>query len=323
MARPIVVDVDTGTDDALALLYAVGCADLDLRAVTCVAGNAGLAQVVDNTLRVLDAAGAGDVPVAAGATKPLIERMRPEGQFHGADGLAGVVLPPSGRTVSDQAATELLHTQIAGSAEPVTLVSLAPMTNVAMLLTLHPDVADHLERLVFMGGSASEGNVTALAEFNVWQDPEAATCVVESGLPVTMYGLDVFNRVLVDQAVADRWTRSAHPAVRAAGELLHRRGTRAAGFEQDYVGVLGDAGALLVLTHPGLFTVASLPVRVNLEGIGRGQTVVDRRPLAQDQAALDRDPWPVLQVALDADLAAVAAAFVEVVDAYERQAPPD
>ena len=92
MARPIVVDVDTGTDDALALLYAVGSADLDLRAVTCVAGNAGLQQVVDNTLRVLEAAGAGPVPVAAGATKPLIERMRPEGQFHGEDGLAGVVL---------------------------------------------------------------------------------------------------------------------------------------------------------------------------------------------------------------------------------------
>ena len=78
------------------------------------------------------------------------------------------------------------------------------MTNVAMLLTLHPEVADHLERLVFMGGSASTGNVTAVAEFNVWQDPEAATLRVESGLPVTMYGLDVFNRLLIDRAVADR-----------------------------------------------------------------------------------------------------------------------
>ena len=321
MPRPIVVDVDTGTDDALALLYAVGCADLDLRAVTCVAGNAGLGQVVGNTLRVLEAAGAGPVPVGAGATKPLIERMRPEGQFHGADGLAGVVLAPTDRTPVVESATELLHAAITGSAEPVTLVSLAPMTNVAVLLTLHPDVADHLERVVFMGGSASVGNVTAVAEFNVWQDPEAATCVVESGLAVTMYGLDVFNRLVIDQRVADRWTGSSHPAVRAAGELLHRRGTRAAGFEQDYVGVLGDAGALLLLTHPELFTTASLPVRVNLEGIGRGQTIVDRRPLPQDQEALDRDPWPVLEVALDADLAAAAAAFVEVVDAYERATP--
>jgi pyrimidine-specific ribonucleoside hydrolase len=318
MPRPIVLDVDTGTDDALALLYAVGSGDLDLRAVSCVAGNAGLEQVVDNTLRVLDAAAATDVPVAAGATKPFIERGRPEGLFHGADGLAGVELPATDRRPDDGSATELLYRQIVGSAEPVTLVSLAPMTNIAVLLTLHPDVGDHLDRLVFMGGSASQGNVTAVAEFNVWQDPEAATCVVESGLPVTMYGLDVFNRLLIPRPIADRWTASSHPAVRLAGELLHRRGTRAAGFEQDYVGVLGDAGALLILTHPELFTTASLPVRVNLQGLGRGQTIVDRRPAAQDQAALDRDPWPVLEVALDLDVEAAAAAFVAVIDDYDR-----
>lgn len=318
MPRPILLDVDTGTDDALALLYAVASSELDLRGVSCVAGNAGLEQVVDNTLRVLDAAGAPDLSVAAGATKPFIERTRPEGQFHGADGLAGVQLDATSRPCSDQSATEMLYDQITRSTEPVTLVSLAPMTNVAMLLTVHPDVADHLERLVFMGGSASQGNVTAVAEFNVWQDPEAATCVVESGLPVTMYGLDVFDRLLIPQPVADRWSRSTHPAVRAAGELLHRRGTRAAGFEQDYVGVLGDAGALLLLTHPDLFTTAPLPVRVNLDGIGRGQTIIDRRPLAQDQDALDRDPWPVLEVALDLDVDAAAAAFIAVVEAYER-----
>ncbi len=316
MARPILVDVDTGTDDALALLYAVASPDLDLRGVSCVAGNAGLPQVVDNTLKVLDAAGAPDLPVAAGATKPLIERTRSEEAFHGADGLSGVVLPPTRRTLSEVGATEMLQAQIVGSDEPVTLVSLAPMTNVAMLLTLYPDVAGHLERLVFMGGSASRGNVTALAEFNVWQDPEAATCVVESGLPVSMYGLDVFNRLLIPQPVADRWADDPHPAVRAAGELLHRRGTRAAGFEQDYEGVLGDAGALLLLTHPELFTTERLPVRVNLEGLGRGQTIVDRRPVAQDQGALDRDPWPVLEVALDLDVDAAAAAFVEVVERY-------
>jgi pyrimidine-specific ribonucleoside hydrolase len=318
MPRPIVLDVDTGTDDALALLYAVGSADLDVRGVSCVAGNAGLEQVVDNTLRVLDAAAAPDLPVAAGATKPFIERTRPEGRFHGEDGLGGVQLPATSRARSAQSATAMLHDRITTSGEPVTLVSLAPMTNVAMLLTLHPDVVDHLERIVFMGGSAAEGNVTAVAEFNVWQDPEAATCVVESGLPVVMYGLDVFNRLLIPQETADRWTRSDAPAVRAAGELLHRRGTRAAGFEQDYVGVLGDAGALLLLTHPELFTTRALPVRVNLQGIGRGQTIVDRRPLAQDQAALDRDPWPVLEVALDLDVDAAAAAFVAVIDGYAR-----
>src|SRR3954447_9065134 len=129
MPRPIVLDVDTGTDDALALLYAVGSSQLELRGVSCVAGTASLDRVVDNTLKVLDAAGAPDVPVAAGATKPFIERTRPDGQFHGEDGLARVQLPPTSRVRSEQSATELLHAQIMAADEPVTLVSLAPMTN--------------------------------------------------------------------------------------------------------------------------------------------------------------------------------------------------
>ncbi len=266
---------------------------------------------------MLEAAGAGDVP-SAGATKPLIERMRPEGQFHGADGSrrrrARADAPYGRRPDRHGAAARRDH----GVRDPVTLVSLAPMTNVAMLLTLHPDVADHLERLVFMGGSASVGNVTALAEFNVWQDPEAATCVVESGLPVTMYGLDVFNRLLVEQ----RWrTAGPAPATRRSAPPVScctaaARGPRAS--SRTTSGVLGDAGALLVLTHPELFTTEHLPVRVNLEGLGRGQTIVDRRPHAQDQQALDRDPWPVLEVALDADLDAAAQAFIDVVDAFAR-----
>lgn len=316
MSTRIVMDVDTGTDDALALLYAVAHPDLDVLGVSCVAGNAGLAQVVTNTAKVLDAAGArSDLPVAAGATKPLIERLRPEENFHGDDGLGGVTLPPSERVPYAKPAVEMLHEQITRTGEPVTVVSLAPMTNIAALLTLHPDVADHVDRLVFMGGSAGAGNVTAVAEFNVWQDPEAATCVVESGLPVSMYGLDVFTRLRVDRSVADRWLRTDHPAVRLAAELLYRRDLRSDGSKQGYLGVIGDAGALVFLTHPELFTTASLPVRVNLAGIGRGQTIVDRRPVAQNQADLDRDPWPVLDVALDLDVKAAAAAFVDVIEA--------
>ena len=308
MPRPIVLDVDTGTDDALALLYAVGSPDLDLRGVGCVAGNAGLDQVVDNTLRSSTWPGRPEIPVAAGATKPFIERAQTEEQFHGEDGLerrraAGTDPEPSRRRARRSCSTRRSRRR----AEPVTLVSLAPMTNVAMLLTLHPDVADHLERLVFMGGSASQGNVTAVAEFNVWQDPEAATCVVESGLPVTMYGLDVFNRLLIPQEAADRWARSEHPAVRPAGELLHRRGMRAAGVEQDYAGVLGDAGALVILTHPELFTpTAARPG----EPPGHRPRPDRRRPSAGSAGpgALDRDPWPVLEVALDLDVDAAAAA---------------
>lgn len=316
MARPVLLDVDTGTDDALALLYAVAHPDLDLIGVSCVAGNSGLDQVVINTMKVLDAAGAPDIPIAAGASRPLLERGRPEGHFHGEDGLGGIQLPDTRRTVSELSAVEMLRQQILGSADPVTLVALAPQTNLAMLLTLHPDVADNLERIVFMGGSASTGNVTAVAEFNVWQDPEAAACTIESGIPTAMYGLDVFTRLAIDQPAADRFIQAGHPATRLAGELLHQRGNRAAGVVQDYLGLIGDAGALVMLTDPELFTVHPRPVRVNLSGLGRGQTIVDRRPYAQDAQALSADPWPTLDVALDLDVDGAAAAFVSAIDSY-------
>ncbi len=314
MGRPILLDVDTGTDDALAILYAVRHPELDVLGISCVAGNSGVDQVVTNTLKVLDAAGAPpNLPVARGAAQPLVERARPEGAFHGPDGLGGVQLDESTRPSSDLTAVEMLRQQIVGSPEPVTLVGLAPQTNIALLLTLHPEVVDNLERIVFMGGSASVGNVTAVAEFNVWQDPEAATCVIESPIATTMYGLDVFNRLAVQQKAADRLSASHDPGARAAGELLYRRGARSDRPGHAYVGLIGDAGALVWLTDPDLFTARRLPVRVNLSGIGRGQTIVDQRPVAQDEQVWADDPWPRIDVVLDAHLDAAAGRFAAVV----------
>ncbi|WP_375423450.1 nucleoside hydrolase [uncultured Friedmanniella sp.] len=316
-APTIVLDVDTGTDDALAILYAVQHPDVAVAGISCVAGNASLEQVVANTHKVLDVAGAPLIPVAAGAVKPLIERAQQEDAFHGVDGLGGVVLPDTERTASPLTAVELLRQQILAADAKVTLVGLAPQTNIAMLLTMHPEVADHLERILFMGGSAGTGNITAVAEFNVWQDPEAATCVIESGIPVTMYGLDVFTRLTVPEHHAQRLASADHPAQRLAGELLLRRGARADGLsEQAYVGQIGDAGALVYLTHPELFTTASHPTRVNLSGIGRGQTIVDRRAIAQDAGELGRDPWRTIEVVLGLDVPAAAQAFLETIDSF-------
>ena len=205
------------------MLLAAKSPALDLLAVSCVAGNAGVDQVVRNTLKVLDAAGATDVPVARGADRPLLEPPRDARHVHGDDGMGDLGWPDSERSPVDMHAIELMRTTLEAAPRPVTLVPLAPMTNVALLLRAYPHVAEHIERIVFMGGAAAIGNATAAAEFNVWHDPEAAGIVLTSGLPVTMYGLDVFYEVTIDEAGAARLVASPDPAAQLAGRLLQRQ----------------------------------------------------------------------------------------------------
>ena len=223
MSVPVILDVDTGVDDALAILFAVRHPGLDVLGISCVAGNAPLAQVVDNTLRILDVAGAPEIPVAAGAVRPLLEPARAARHVHGADGLGGIALPPTSRRPESIGAVELMRRLILEHETPVTLVALAPQTNLALLLRTYPEVAGRLERIVFMGGSASVGNATAVAEFNVWHDPEAAAIVLDANVPTYMYGLDVFNRVAVPHEVAVALERGDDPIGRVVGALLGHR----------------------------------------------------------------------------------------------------
>ncbi|MER6284932.1 nucleoside hydrolase [Streptomyces sviceus] len=274
---PVIIDCDTGVDDALALLFAVRHPGIDLRAVTCVAGNTDVDGVVRNTLTVLEQAGAGDVPVARGAARPLIEPVRTAQHVHGLDGMGDLGLPAPTRVAVDVDAVTLLRREILASPRPVTLIPTAPLTNIALLLRTHPDVVRNIERIVFMGGAVATGNATAVAEFNVWHDPEAAAVLLTAGVPITMYGLDVFERVVVPAADVQRLRASSEPSLRMAGELLAHRDPAASG-DPTPTGGLGDAGAVCAVVDPGGLTTELLPVEVSLApGPTRGQTVVDRR----------------------------------------------
>jgi pyrimidine-specific ribonucleoside hydrolase len=316
---PVILDVDTGVDDAMALLLAVGSPALELLGVTCVAGNAGLAPVVANTLKVLDIAGApADLPVAAGATRPLIDpphlndplaRQGAE-HIHGADGMADLGLPTSKRAVDSRSAVDLLRDLLRGADRKITLVSLAPMTNIAMLLRSYPDVLEQVERIVVMGGSASGGNVTAVAEFNVFADPEAAAVVLGAGVPVTLYGLDVFYSVRVPEASIAALLNSDVESARLAGRLLRHR---TVGGEDS--AEIGDAGAVAAVIAPDGLGVERLAARVELAGrYTRGQTVVDRRTSEN----VSEDPYrafpaPVIDVALDVDADRYVKIFLDAV----------
>lgn len=302
-ARPVILDVDTGVDDALAILLAVRHAALDVRAITCTGGNAPLAQVVTNTLRVLDAAGAGAIPVAAGAHRPLLEAPQHAAAIHGSDGLADLGLPDSGRTSEPVHAVELLRRTLADSEEPLTIISLAPLTNIALLLRTHPEVIDRIERVVMMGGAVGTGNATAAAEFNVWHDPEAAAIVLGAGLDVLMYGLEPFYRVGVSHDDVQRLLAAEGSAPRLAGALLtHLIGIDATEerVADDRVAI-GDAGAVCAAIDPSPLVTRVAPVEVALApGAARGQTIVDLRTMVGADISAARDALPAT-VVLDVD----------------------
>ncbi len=322
--HPVVLDVDTGVDDACALLLAARSPALDLRAVTCVAGNAEVDQVVTNTLAVLAAAGRPDVPVARGAARPLLEPARPARHVHGEDGMGdldarALRLPPATSPPDARHAVELLRDVLTDTDEPVTLVPLGPLTTVALLLRTHPEAARGLRRIVFMGGSAASGNASAAAEFNVWHDPEAAAIVLDAcrelGVPVTMYGLDVFYDVRVTRDDATRLASSDDASARLAAALITHQCDR---FGADDCTV-GDAGAVCAVIDPDGVGTSPLPVHVELAGARtRGQTLVDRRTWVGD---LDHDPHAagpaVVDVALSVDGPRWRRLWLETVDRPE------
>jgi inosine-uridine nucleoside N-ribohydrolase len=211
----VILDCDPGHDDAIALLLALASPELQLLGVTTVAGNQTLEKTTANAIRVLDHVGRHGLPVAAGADRPLVRERRVAREVHGDSGLDGPDLPPPGREPEPEHAIDWVARTLRAQADPVTLVATGPLTNVALFLARHPELAGQVERIVLMGGAVGLGNVTPAAEFNVWADPEAAQRVFSSGLEVTMVGLDVTHRALMTRGHANRLAASG-----AAGRLV-------------------------------------------------------------------------------------------------------
>jgi inosine-uridine nucleoside N-ribohydrolase len=266
---PLLIDCDPGHDDAIAILLALASPEVELLGVTTVAGNASLENTTANAIRVLELAGRGEIPVAAGADRPLVREPRVAANVHGETGLDGPDLPPPQGRPSPQHAVDFLAERFDGA----TLVATGPLTNVALLLARHPTARP--ERIVLMGGAIAEGNVTPAAEFNIWADPEAAARVFSSGIDVTMVGLDVTHHALVSGAHADE-LRGAGRIGEVVAELLDFYGV----FHREVYGFDGspvhDAVAVAHLIDPTLLETAHMNVQVDCESrLCRGRTVVD------------------------------------------------
>lgn len=269
MSTPIVIDCDPGHDDAIAILLALASPEVELRAVTTVAGNQTLEKTTRNALKVLELVGRTDIPVAAGADAPLRRPLRTAAHVHGESGLDGAALPEPQARVVDAHAVDLL----ADVLEPgVVLVPTAPLTNVALLL----DRGVPPEAIVWMGGAIAEGNVTPAAEFNAFVDPEAAAAVFAGGSDLTMIGLDVTHKALFTRAHADRLrgTGNAGRVVAELSDFFQLFHERRYGMEGSPI---HDALAVAHVIDPTL--VATLHTNVEIETASEfcdGRTVVDR-----------------------------------------------
>jgi inosine-uridine nucleoside N-ribohydrolase len=288
MTTKIVLDCDPGHDDAIALLLALASPEVELLGVTTVHGNTTLGQATANALKVLALVDREDVPVAAGADRPLVRELHIADHVHGASGLDGPALPePTSEPVAQHAVDFLLeHVD-----ESVVLVPTGPLTNVA--LALHRGLQP--QRIVLMGGAIAEGNMTPAAEFNIWADPEAAQVVFQSGVEVTMIGLEVTHKALVTSAWAERYREAGRVGTFVAElvEFFKQYHARTYGWDG---APIHDAVALAHVFRPELVATEHRNVEVDLASeLCRGRTVVD---LWQ---RTDRAPNAHVGVDIDAD----------------------
>lgn len=293
----ILLDCDPGHDDAVAILLALGSPQVRLLGISTCFGNCAVEDATRNAQRVLALAGRADVPVAVGAAGPLVGDVALGNYVHGVSGLDGPPLPePAADPVAEDAVAFLRH-RLLEAAEPVTLVVTGPMTNAGRLLRDHPEVADRIAEVVFMGGSTERGNHTPTAEFNTYADPEALDVVLRSGVPVRMVGLNLTHQALATPEVVERMRaiptgigRTCAAWMGFFGDSYHRL------WEFDSPPV-HDPCTIAALIDPDVVEWREAFVAVELDGTWtRGTTVVDLHRRYPDQPVNAR-----VAVRLDAD----------------------
>lgn len=271
MPIPVILDVDTGYDDAVALLMAAGHPELRLLGATTVAGNAPLPVTTANTLSTLDAAGHTDIPVIAGAHRPLVRELGPAGEAQ----RQRFRFSPKRDATPGYAPDWLVETIMASDGD-IVLVPLAPLTNIALALAKEPRIATRVREVVLMGGAVHGGNVSPVAEFNIWIDPEAARLVWQAGWPITMVGLDVTSRALIPPDDVERVKTLGTQRAVVTGELLDFCVEReVVGWGKPGVQIF-DACAVAAVVDPGMLTTQDCYVDVETQGaLTTGMTVCD------------------------------------------------
>jgi purine nucleosidase len=292
----VIIDTDPGVDDAFALLLAMRSPELKIEGLTPVAGNVPLDLTLPNALRMVEIAGRTDIPVAAGARAPMVRRLVTATYAHGENGLGGTVFPePKTKPVAEHAA-EFIQQTIRKYPNEITLLTLGPLTNIATALNSDPGLAGMIRGLVMMGGSLSGGNITPAAEFNIYVDPEAARIVFQSGIPITMVGLDVTRKTSLTEEHARTLEAAQNPVSQAAAKIARNAIARVR--SQGFVNGpnMHDSLAIAAFLDPSILKFEDYYVDIETEGeLTAGQTLgysphagdLRRRPEAEKDAAVN------------------------------------
>lgn len=266
---PIILDMDPGIDDAVALSIALTNPEIDIKLLTSVAGNVSVDKTTINLLKLTTFFKQTQVPVARGAAAPLKKAFVDASYIHGASGMPGYEFP----TVTTQAlptdAVSAMAKVLSEAPEPMTIVATGSYTNIALLIQNHPELISQIKEFVLMGGSLSGGNVSSVAEFNIFTDPDAAAVVFKSGIPIVMIGLDVTLKALLSLDTID-----AVANIGEAGNMLHKLMT-AYGDSEPGGKPMHDVNTICYLLNPEFYTTKDYWVDVITDGPAAGATVAD------------------------------------------------
>ena len=299
MARKLIIDTDPGVDDAMAIFYALNSPEFDVLGITTVFGNASISITTRNALRLLEIAERLDIPVAAGAEHALTMPPRDGSELvHGADGQGNTNLPPPSMQAVDQHAAQFMADAIRQFPGEITIVALGPLTNLALMFLMQPDIAPLIHEIVLMGGNAFvPGNVNPAAEANIFSDPEAADLVFGAACPVTMIGLDVTMKIYMVTEHFNQIASFDNAKARHIARIVpHYRAFYSSRLGRDAIPV-HDSTTISYLLKPSLFKVVRYAVRVETSGISRGKTWAGLGRYPREAAWMDR---PFINICVEA-----------------------
>lgn len=274
--RPILIDCDPGHDDAMAIMLALANSDqLKVLGITCVGGNQTLEKVSENALKILTVVNK-NIPVAKGMASPLIKEIAPAPEAHGDTGMDGPIIEEITMDFVKQNGVEFLRDKILMESEKVTIVALGPLTNIALLLKMYPEVKERIDCIAMMGGSATSGNSTAAAEFNFWIDPHAAHMVFHSGIPLIQAGTEVSLAASILHTEIEQFKGKGRVS-NFVYDLLefYSQFSKRLGIDRSPI---FDACPVMYLLHPEIFVAKDYFVDIELNGeLTAGMSVTDKR----------------------------------------------